>query len=672
MTSLALFLLMTAGAVLILALPFLRRQTAPDRRHFDLTFYRDQLAELERDRERGIIDDEAARSARLEIQRRILAVAAGDDLPVFDDRAAMSKHALATAVLILVVPLVSGLLYVKLGRPDMPDMPLAARDTPDQQLSEQESLLANIEQMEKHLETTPENGGVWTALGRARLRAGRYQAAVEAFEKGMAFSPGDPGIEAELGEAMVYAAGGQVAPAAVAHFKAMLETSPNEPRSRYYLGLALAQEGEVDAAIEGWSHLLEVSPSDAPWRPQIVAAVKSVLEGAGRPAEEVVAGLPAGTVPAGEGVTSRQAVLEALPPEARNEQIKGMVEGLAARLEDQSDDLEGWVMLGRSRMVLGEPDAAKDAFERALDLAPDQPDVLLAYASALLQPSATPGGDPVVGGEAADLYRKVADLAPDNPEPHWLLGLAAMQAGDKEKAIGHWRDLLGLIDEASEDHHLVEARIAALASDEPAANTAAGAAPSLSEPAPPDAETGRAETKVAPANGSDPQPSAEDRAEMAALSPDKRNERIRAMVDGLAARLEDDPDDVDGWLRLAQSRMVLGEPEAAKEAYGRAMAVEPDSPAVLRAYASSLLGDVDPETRSPTVNDEAEALYRKLADLKPDDPEAHWYLGLAAAQKGTIEEAKAHWRRVLDLLGPDHPNYAAIQSSLDEVETRTQ
>ena len=103
-----------------------------------------------------------------------------------------------------------------------------------------------------------------------------------------------------------------------------------------------------------------------------------------------------------------------------------------------------------------------------------------------------------------------------------------------------------------------------------------------------------------------------------------------------------------------------------------AMEAAPDDIEVIRAYASSLLGAPHPETDISTVGEDAADLYRKIIDLQPDDPEAHWYLGLAAVQEGTIDDAKTHWNRVLDVIGPDHPNYAAVQSSLKEVETKTQ
>lgn len=674
MTPVLLFLLATAFAIALLAFPFIRRDEAQDRRAFDLSVYRDQLAELDRDLERGVIDAEASRAAKVEIERRILALAADEEQIEATPAISASKFGLiSTAALVISVPLASALLYLQLGTPDMPDQPLAARIIPEQDQSGQATVLANIQEIRGRLEAAPRDGELWALLARTQLAAGLYGDAAGSFNKAISFEDDDLVLRAQLGEAMVYAAEGQVTPRAVEVFEEVVSIAPNEPRARYYLGMAMAQEGNVDGALAGWSDLLASSPTNAPWRQQIISAVRSMLQNVGRPADDVVANLPEG-IPVGEesGITG-QAGLQALAPDEQNEQIRGMVEGLAARLEGQPGDVEGWVMLGRSRMVLGEPEAAKEAFERAIELAPDQPEILVAYAATLLKPSETPGGDPIVGAEAEKIYEKLLTLAPNDPEPRWLLGLAALQNGNDEEAVSHWQALLSLIEEGSGDHDVVEARIAALESDEPAAKLAAGAAPKLNGLPEPVATDAAAKASPAPSNGSGPQPTAEDRAEMAALSPTERDDRIRSMVDGLAARLEDDPDNIEGWLRLAQSRQILGEPDAAKEAYRRALEIAPERPDVIRAFASSLVGEnIHPETNVATVGDEAASLYQKLIELAPDDPEANWYLGLVAVQNGTIDEAKIHWQRVLDILGPDHPNYAAVQSSLQQVGTETQ
>ena len=672
MIDLLFFLLLTAIAILLLVLPFLRKEAAPPRDTFDLAVHEDQLAELERDLERGVIDAEAARAARLEIQRRIIAL---------DEKgqtaAAMVSQgrfaAVLTALLVIVVPVASAYVYFQLGRPHMRDVPLASRVLPaEQQVAGNETVLAGIQALQKRLEDAPEDGTLWTELARTQLQAGLYGDASGSYSKAIEFSGDNPMLRVELGETMVQGAEGIVTPGALEQFQSVIERAPNEPRAHYYIGLASAQEGEVDEAVASWTRLLEISPSNAPFRTQIIRSIRGVLEQNGRPADEIIANLPAGGAAAAGGADMTNAHSD------QDEQIRAMVDGLAARLENEPDNVEGWLMLGRSRLVLQEPELAKVAFGRAKDLAPDNPDVLVGYAASLLRPSETPGGDPVVNDEAAAIYERLTTLTPDDPEPRWLLGLAAAQAGDKDKAIGHWQDLLPLIGDGSEDRTIVEQRIAALENDEPAAAVAAGA-PALAPESLSNTVAGNgAAAAVTPvavqdeAASNGPQPTAEDRAEMAALSPDERDDRIRSMVDSLAARLEDDPTDIEGWLRLAQSRTVLGEPEAAKEAYQQAMEQAPEDTGVLRAYAGSLLGESHPETNTATVGAEAADLYRKIIEIEPDDPEAHWYLGLAAVQNGTIDEAKSHWRRVLDVLGPDHPNYAGVQSSLQQVETKTQ
>lgn len=680
MISVILFLLTTAFAMVLLALPFLKKDRAPDRRSYDLSVYQDQLVELERDLERGVIDAEASRAAKVEIERRILALAGDDGSLTAVSSPAKGGIGLISAVSLLVlVPVTSALLYMQLGRPNMPDVPLASRILPQQELSGQSTVLANIQQIQERLEDSPEDRSLWILLARTQLEASLYSDAAGSFGKALSSGTDDPILRSERGEAMVYAADGMVTPSAMQEFEAALTKAPNEPRARYYIGMALAQEGKIDDALGSWRDLLEVSPADAPWRPQIITAIRSMLQNAGRPFEDVVANLPEGTEGQGgdaEGassIVSQSAAIQPLPPEQQNDEIKSMVEGLAARLEAEPDNLDGWVMLGRSRMVLGEPEAAKEALQRALDMAPDNPEVISAYAAILLEPGTTPDSDPLVGIEAAGLYKKAAALAPDNPEPRWLLGLAAAQAGNKKEAVGHWQAFLDLVDEASQDHAFVTERLQALEGGESLASAGADKPSSTvtkMEPAP--AKTTPAQDTVGSLDSSGPQPTAEDMAEMAALSTDERTDRIRTMVDGLAARLEDDPSDVDGWLRLAQSRKVLGEPEAANEAYRRALEADPENPKVLRALASSLLGEIHPETKVAAVGEEAAALYQDLIKIEPDDPEAHWYLGLAAIQEGDADVAKSHWKRVLDVLGPDHPNYAAVQSSLEKVETKTQ
>ena len=118
---------MTALVLALVLLPLLRRPGAvAARREHDLSVYRAQLRELEREAERGLLGPEEARAARLEVERRILAAdvedrsaagAGGRGPSALADRAGPAGRAAGA----------SAALYDRLGRPDLPATPFAER-----------------------------------------------------------------------------------------------------------------------------------------------------------------------------------------------------------------------------------------------------------------------------------------------------------------------------------------------------------------------------------------------------------------------------------------------------------------------------------------------------------------------------------------------------------------
>jgi cytochrome c-type biogenesis protein CcmH len=121
--------------------------------------------------------------------------------------------------------------------------------------------------------------------------------------------------------------------------------------------------------------------------------------------------------------------------------LEEMVARLAERLKSDPDNLEGWMMLGRSYLAMRQPEPARDAFARAYQLAPDNPDVLSGYAetSALVQ-----GGSLV--GQPAELVARLLEIAPKHPDSLWLAGLAAFQKGDYARAVTLWSTLSSMLD----------------------------------------------------------------------------------------------------------------------------------------------------------------------------------------------------------------------------------
>lgn len=330
-------------------------------------------------------------------------------------------------------------------------------------------------------------------------------------------------------------------------------------------------------------------------------------------------------------------------------EIERMVAQLEERLAGAPDDLEGWLMLARSRGVLGQAPAAVEANRRALALAPDEPRAIAGLGESLVGAA---GG--VVTPEARGLFARLEGLAPEDPRAGFFLGWADAQAGDYQAALGRWRALLAATPaDAPWRERVVEAM------REAAGELQLDADQVLAEvPAPP---------ASAPAGPAAPGPSQQEVAQAEAMPPAERQAFIRSMVDKLQARLDADGGDVEGWLRLAQSRLVLGEPDRARAAFERGLALHPDDASLLKGLAGSLLGPARQDTGLPEIGDRAAELYGKVASIAPDDPEPWWYLGIRALQEGRPDEARSSWGKVLTRLDPSRPEYAAIKQRLDQL-----
>jgi cytochrome c-type biogenesis protein CcmH len=138
--------------------------------------------------------------------------------------------------------------------------------------------------------------------------------------------------------------------------------------------------------------------------------------------------------------------------------IRGMVAQLAARLEDEPGNAQGWRMLGRSYTVLREPQKPAEAFGRAAALSPEDRDLQLDYAAALLTASGT--GEPPP--EAVARLEAILAQDPANPDALYYLGEVRRRQGDAAGAARLWQRLLAQLPEESEDHAWLKAQLDAL------------------------------------------------------------------------------------------------------------------------------------------------------------------------------------------------------------------
>jgi cytochrome c-type biogenesis protein CcmH len=372
---------LTALALAMLLAPlFFRRHGPTSRDAYSLAVYRDQLSEVERDLARGVLGAADAEAARAEIARRILALK-----PSHTETGTGTMPHVSATVAILLLPVAAWGLYWQLGSPSLPDQPFAERTAPI-------DLKEALAQLATHLKEHPQDLTGWLLLARAEMGRGHHREAVEAYRHAADLSGQRADIVGDWGEAQVRAAGGTVTPAARAAFTAGLGDPETAPRSRYYLALAQMQQGEVRGAIEAWVDLAAEAPADAGWLPlvrQRIAEAANIL-GIDPATLKGAAGAQPNASADAAVAAAAKATQNASPAE-RQAMILAMVDKLASRLQSQPDDVEGWARLGRSYMVLNQPEKAKEAYARAVELKPDDAELkrVLAEAStaAATQPS---------------------------------------------------------------------------------------------------------------------------------------------------------------------------------------------------------------------------------------------------------------------------------------------
>ncbi len=352
MTLWILFALMTAMAMLAVLWP-LARNTGMLRSGSDLVVYRDQLEEIARDRATGQIGEVEAQAAKVEVSRRLIGAAdalAARPRPLAAGDATWHRRLVAVIALVA-LPLGAGGLYLKVGSPQLPGQPLSARaaDVQDQSI---DHLVA---QVEAHLQANPEDTRGWEVIAPVYLRLGRFDDAVKARRTLLRLGGETAERQADLGEALVGTANGIVTADAKAAFERAVALDAHIVKGQYFLGLAAEQDGRKTDAVSIWSAMLAGAPEDAPWV-GFVRGELARLQGGGPGAEDLAAAADLG-------------------PEQRLTMIRGMVEKLSDRLHhDGGADLEGWLRLVRSYMVLGERDKARAAAGEARHALASDPD----------------------------------------------------------------------------------------------------------------------------------------------------------------------------------------------------------------------------------------------------------------------------------------------------------
>ena len=399
------FWIICAATILIVGLaivaPVLRRrgQAAEPAAAFDLRVYRDQLREVERDLERGVIAPEDADRLRAEIGRKVLDA----DRRVSQVGALTRGGGRVLAVGLLAVLLAGAVaLYLRQGAPGRDDLPIARRiaqaeaayqNRPGQAEAEAraaamprppaqaapEDFQALIEQLRTAVARNPDDPRGLALLATNEMRLGNTAAARDAQQRlvevqGAAATADDL---VRLSALMTEAAGGLITPEAEAVLARALDADPAHPQGRYLLGLLQLQNGRPDRAFPIWRRLLEEGPADAPWVAPIGAAIRDLAWLAGQPdyvpPEPMPSPIPA---PLPGPDADALAAAEGMSPEDRRQMVAGMVAQLEARLARQGGTPEEWARLISSLVVIGNADHARMIWTEAQTRFAASPDAL--------------------------------------------------------------------------------------------------------------------------------------------------------------------------------------------------------------------------------------------------------------------------------------------------------
>ena len=225
-----------------------------------------ELAELDRLKSRGLLDEDAWAAARAEAGRRLLATPAAETAP----RVGARDRTIILAGLVGAVAATLGLYFV-IGDPGLPDQTYERRI--DEWAASPETLdapqIAAV--LGRAVEREPDNRTALTMLGAARFEAGDPIGAASAFRRALALDANDATSWARLGESLVRAADGEVGVDAEAAFTRALALDPGELGARYFLGEAALARGDAGRAREIWSPLIAVLDPADPRRVDLVA-----------------------------------------------------------------------------------------------------------------------------------------------------------------------------------------------------------------------------------------------------------------------------------------------------------------------------------------------------------------------------------------------------------------
>ncbi|MFD1612145.1 tetratricopeptide repeat protein [Sphingomonas tabacisoli] len=257
-----------------------------------------------------------------------------------------------------------------------------------------------ISSLEAKLKANPGDPEGWRMLGWSFFETGRFAESATAYKKATQLAPDKAEYWSSLGEALVLAGDGQSIPKDASDaFKRAVALDYGDARARYFLGVEMDMAGKHRQAIDAWFALLNKAPAGAPWASDVRKAIEQVAEQQKIDVKDRLAALkpvapaaPSGAAAALNGIPGpsrdQMAAASQLPSGQQEAMVRGMVDGLAAKLAADPKQPDRWMMLIRSRMMLGQGREASQALQQAIAANPGSRADLVGAAKMLGVPGA--------------------------------------------------------------------------------------------------------------------------------------------------------------------------------------------------------------------------------------------------------------------------------------------
>ncbi len=352
------FLLLAIAMVLI---PVFRyRADNAQNQNQNIAVYKAQLQELETDQNNGVLSEAEAASARLEIERRLLKIAAIGEKTNNTKGASLGLLGAITTIVLLL----SAGFYLKIGMLAMPDFILKDQDHSVAKRAEKnaasQEIMREVTEIKAELSINPANIKAWRALGQYQSQLQNKAEAAQAYQRWYELEPNNIDAAIVYAENLIILSEGRVGPAALLVLNRARDMQPRNPGARHYLALANYQSGNIAQALAGWKNLEQDSKPGVPWLPPLKRWIRQAEKDLG------IENTVAPTLNEDE-----RAAIKDMSAQEQANMIKSMVARLQDKMDKNPTNIEGWFRLAKAYEVLGQRDDMINSLKKALLHAPD-------------------------------------------------------------------------------------------------------------------------------------------------------------------------------------------------------------------------------------------------------------------------------------------------------------